>query len=64
MSELIESQPTNLNQLNVVSFDVSFSRQPAVQYFCQRITLPTVVLGETNEPSPFMNLPQIGRAHV
>jgi len=60
MSKLTESQPTNLNQLNVVSFDVSFSRQPAVQYFCQRINLPSVVLGETNEPSPFMNLPLEG----
>ena len=60
MSTLSESQPTNLNQLNVVSFDVSFSRLPAVQYFCQRISLPTVVLGETNEPSPFMNLPLEG----
>ena len=60
MSTLSESQPTNLNQLNVVSFDVSFSRLPAVQYFCQRISLPTVVLGETNEPSPFLNLPLEG----
>ena len=60
MSKLTDSQPTNLNQLNVVSFDVSFSRQPAVQYFCQRITLPSVTLGETNEPSPFMNLPLEG----
>ena len=55
MSKLTDSQPTNLNQLNVVSFDVSFSRLPAVQYFCQRISLPTVVLGETHEASPFMN---------
>ena len=60
MSKLSESQPTNLNQLNVVSFDIVFSRQPATQYFCQRISLPTVVLGETNEPSPFMNLPLEG----
>ena len=60
MSKLTESQPTNLNQLNVVSFDVSFSRQPTVQYFCQRISLPSVTLGETNEPSPFMNLPLEG----
>ena len=60
MSTLSESQPTNLNQLNVVSFDVTFSRLPAVQYFCQRISLPTVVLGETNEPSPFLNLPLEG----
>ena len=55
MSTLSESQPTNLNQLNVVSFDVTFSRLPAVQYFCQIISLPTVVLGETHEASPFMN---------
>ena len=60
MSTLAESQPTNLNQLNVVSFDVSFSRLPSVQYFCQRISLPTIVLGETNEPSPFLNLPLEG----
>ena len=60
MSKLSDSQPTNLNQLNVVSFDVSFSIMTAVQYFCQRISLPTVVLGETNEPSPFMNLPLEG----
>ena len=60
MSKLTDSQPTNLNQLNVVSFDVSFSRLPAVQYFCQRISLPTIVLGETNEPSPFLNLPLEG----
>ena len=60
MSALTESQPTNLNQLNVISFDVSFSRLPSVQYFCQRISLPTVVLGETNEPSPFLNLPLEG----
>ena len=60
MSALTESQPTNLNQLNVVSFDVTFSRLPAVQYFCQRISLPTVVLGETNEATPFLNLPLEG----
>ena len=60
MSKLTDSQPTNLNQLNVVSFDVSFSRLPAVQYFCQRISLPTVVLGETNEPTPFLNIPVEG----
>ena len=55
MTKLTDTQPSNLNQLNVVSFDVSFSRLPAVQYFCQRISLPTVVLGETHEASPFMN---------
>jgi hypothetical protein len=60
MSKLTESQPTNLNQLNVNSFDLSFSRLPGVQFFCQRIALPTVVLGEVAEASPFMNNPLEG----
>ena len=60
MSNLAEQQPANLNQLNVVSFEVVFTKLPSVQYFCQRITLPTVVLGETNEATPFMNLPVEG----
>ena len=60
MSKLSDQQPANLNQLNVVSFDVNFSRLPSVQYFCQRISLPTVILGETNEPTPFMNIPVEG----
>ena len=55
MSKLTDSQPTNLNQLNVNSFDISFSRLKGVQFFCQRLSLPTVVLGETVEVSPFMN---------
>ena len=50
MGTLSEQQPTNLNQLNVVSFDVSFSRQPTVQYFCQRISLPSVTLVKQMNP--------------
>ena len=60
MSNLSIQQPANLNQLNVVSFEVVFTKLPSVQYFCQRITLPTVILGETNEATPFMNLPVEG----
>ena len=60
MTNLSTQQPDNLNQLNVVSFEVVFTKLPSVQYFCQRITLPTVILGETNEATPFMNLPVEG----
>ena len=60
MSKLSDSQPTNLNQLNVVSFDVNFSRLPTVQYFCQRVSIPAVILGEAFQPMPFMNLPVEG----
>jgi hypothetical protein len=60
MSKLTDTQPSNLNQLNVNSFDISFARLPSVQFFCQRIALPTVVLGEATEASPFMNNPLEG----
>ena len=60
MSKLSDSQPTNLNQQNVVSFDVSFSRMTAVQYFCQRINIPAVILGDTFQPTPFLNTPVEG----
>ena len=60
MSKLTDSQPTNLNQLNIVSFEVNFARLPNVQYFCQRVNIPAVILGDTFQPMPFMNLPVEG----
>ena len=47
MTNLSQTQPTNLNQLNIVSFEVNFSRLPNVQYFCQRVNIPAVILGDT-----------------
>ena len=60
MTNLSQTQPTNLNQLNIVSFEVNFSRLPNVQYFCQRVNIPAVILGDTFQPMPFMNLPVEG----
>ena len=60
MAKLSSTQPSNLNQLNVVSFDVNFSRLPTVQYFWQRVSIPAVILGEAFQPMPFMNLPVEG----
>ena len=45
MSKLTDTQPSNLNQFNAVSFEVNIARLPKVQFFCQRIALPSVVLG-------------------
>ena len=55
MVNITDKQPTNLNQLNVVSFDLSLSRLPKVEYFCQRINIPSVTLGETKFPTPFID---------
>ena len=60
MTNLSQTQPTNLNQLNIVSFEVNFSRLPNVEYFCQRVNIPAVILGEAFQPMPFMNLPVEG----
>ena len=60
MAKITDTQPTNLNQLNVVSFDLSLTRLPKVAYFCQRINIPSVTLGETKIPTPFIDLPLEG----
>jgi len=60
MTKLTQTQPVNLNQLNIVSFEVNFARLPNVQYFCQRVNIPAVILGDAFQPMPFMNLPVEG----
>ena len=53
----IRNQPTNLNQLNVVSFETNFLRMPGVSYFCQRVNIPGITLSNTNLSTPFANIP-------
>ena len=53
----IRNQPTNLNQLNVVSFVTNFLRMPGVSYFCQRVNIPGITLSNTNLSTPFANIP-------
>ena len=53
----IRNQPTNLNQLNVVSFETNFLRIPGVNYFCQRINIPGISLSSSVISTPFANIP-------
>ena len=53
----IRNQPTNLNQLNVVSFETNFLRMPGVSYFCQRVNIPGISLSNTIQSTPFANIP-------
>ena len=53
----IANQPTNLNQLNVVSFATNFLRMPGVNYFCQRVNIPGISLANTIQSTPFANIP-------
>jgi len=60
MGNLTNTQPSNLNQLSVVGFEVNIARLPNVEFFCQRVNIPGVILGETAESNPFMNTPLEG----
>ena len=53
----ITNQPTNINQLNVVSFATNFLRMPGVNYFCQRVNIPGISLANTIQSTPFANIP-------
>ena len=60
MTTLIATQPSNINQLNIVNFEIGFSRLPTIEYFCQRVNIPAVILGDTFQPTPFLNTPVEG----
>ena len=53
----IANQPTNLNQLNIVSFETNFTRMPGVNYFCKRVNIPGITLGSSLLSNPFANIP-------
>ena len=53
----IRNQPTNLNQLNVISFETNFLRMPGVNYFCQRVNIPGITLSSSVISTPFANIP-------
>ena len=53
----IRNQPTNLNQLNVVSFETNFLRMPGVNYFCQRVSIPGITLSNSIFSTPYANIP-------
>ena len=60
MTTLIATQPSNINQLNIVNFEIAFARLPTIEYFCQRVNIPAVILGDTFQPTPFLNTPVEG----
>ena len=53
----IRNQPTNLNQLNVVSFETNFLRMSNINYFCQRVNIPGITLSNSVLSTPFANIP-------
>jgi len=53
-------QPNEINQLYVVSFETNFTRLPNVNFFCQRINIPSIGLGLASQATPFSDIPVLG----
>ena len=53
-------KPNELNQLNVVSFQTNFTRLPNVNFFCQKVNIPSVSIGLAQQMTPFSDLPVEG----
>ena len=53
-------KPNELNQLNVVSFQTNFTRLPNVNFFCQKVNIPSVSIGLAQQTTPFSDSPVEG----
>jgi hypothetical protein len=49
-------QPNEINQLNVVSFETNFTRLPNINFFCQRVNIPSMAIGLTSQPTIFSDI--------
>lgn len=48
--------PSNTNFLQPNKFALNFSRVPAIQYFCQGVSVPGISLSEVPRNTPFVDL--------
>jgi hypothetical protein len=53
---VLNRNPINTNPLQPTKFLLTFSRIPDVQYFCQQVNVPGVVLGEVVRETPFLDM--------
>lgn len=58
--ERLSQQPTNLNYLSPLGFRMTINRLPGVSFFCQKVSLPSIVLPTVTVPTPFVNIPMHG----
>ena len=55
-----DNQPTNLNYLSQLGFRFSLKKLPNVNYFCQKVSLPSISLSVVETQTPFGALPRAG----
>jgi hypothetical protein len=56
----LENTPTNPNFLSPLNFKFSIKRAPHVNFFVQKINLPSISLPTIDTPTPFVKIPQPG----
>ena len=54
------AQPTNQNFLSPLGGKFEIKRMPTVSFFIQQVSLPTMVLGEIDVPTPFTKIRKPG----
>ena len=54
------TEPTNKNFLSPLGFKFAIKKTPNVNYFVQSVNLPSMALGTTSMPTPFIRVPVAG----
>ena len=56
----IENTPINSNFLNPLNFRFSIKRAPHVNFFIQKVNIPSISVPPTEHPNPFVSIPYSG----
>jgi len=57
---ITKNTPTNINPTSPINFKMQFTRLPEVEFFIQRVSVPSIVLGELLQPTTFIDEPVEG----
>lgn len=58
MTDINDFKSSSISQAN--KYQLAFKRMPAVQYFCQKVTLPGLELSQMKQATPFRVIPIAG----
>jgi len=56
----IENTPTNPNFLSPLNFKFSIKRAPHINFFIQKVSIPSLALPSYESPNPFVKIPEPG----
>jgi hypothetical protein len=56
----LENTPTNPNFLSPLNFKFSIKRAPHINFFIQRVNIPSITLPTYESPNPFVKIPEPG----